>query len=214
MTSCQSVGDHNLPAAVSEIPTQNRTISFQLSAKIWALHTSWFSGSARIEPLVGSSWARIQSLDRICTLACHTHSAHQDHPHLFIAADHHHHIVAFLFRTSSFTPNRRQPPSGGLKTDLFSSSLPFRQPLSSKYMNHHFQSHSSFCRPSSISNGSLTPSSMYSSLSPESSGASTPSSSKSTDSENFWNQYRRSPPPISIPDMLRGLLKGKLRWQP
>jgi len=97
-------------------------------------------------------------------------------------------------RTSSFTPNRRQPPSGGLKTDLFSSSLPFR--------------------PSSISNGSLTPSSMYSSLSPESSGASTPSSSKSTDSENFWNQYRRSPPPISIPDMLRGLLKGKLRWQP
>merc|ERR1711971_6193 len=96
-------------------------------------------------------------------------------------------------RTSSFTPNSRQRPSGS-KTDLFSSTLPFR--------------------PSSISNGSLTPSPMYSSLSPESSGASTPSSSNSTESENFWNRYRRSPPPISIPDMLKSLFNGKLRRQP
>ena len=133
MTSCQTVREHNVPAAVSEILTQSPTISFQLSAKIQAICSSWFSQNRTIswQQLVQPELdpARIQSLDRICTLACHTHSAHHDHPHLFIAADHHHHIVAFLFRTSSFTPNRRQPPSGGLKTDLFSSSPPFRQPL-------------------------------------------------------------------------------------
>jgi len=90
-------------------------------------------------------------------------------------------------RTSSFTLNSRRLPLGGLKRELLSPSLPFR--------------------PSSISNGSSTPSSM------NSSGSSTPSSveNSSSDSEHFWNQYRRSPPPISIPDMLKSIFKGKLR---
>ena len=48
MTSCQTVSDHNLPAAVSEILTHSPTISFQLSAKIQPLHTSWFSQNRTI----------------------------------------------------------------------------------------------------------------------------------------------------------------------
>lgn len=93
-------------------------------------------------------------------------------------------------RTSSFTLNSRKLPLGGLKRELLSPSLPFR--------------------PSSISDGSSTPSSM------NSSGSSTPSSveNSSSDSEHFWNQYRRSPPPISIPDMLKSIFKGKLRRRP